>query len=111
MSPYTWGSSRKLTGSGLGLTINFFSGTMLKGVLFLSFSVLELTFDCSQDLNSFEGQPDVINHVAIVNPKPGIFVDEINHLLVLCTPLTVILLGVSAVDVPGPNRTTRKEIK
>ncbi|KAF8507029.1 nucleoporin [Russula emetica] len=64
-----------------------------------------------QDLSSFVDQPDVITHVVIVNPKPGVFVDEINYLLVLCTPLTVILLGVSATDVPGPNRTTRKEIK
>jgi nuclear pore complex protein Nup155 len=56
-------------------------------------------------------QPDVITHVAIVNPKPGVFVDEINYLLVLCTPLTVILLGVSATDVLGPNHRTRKEIK
>jgi hypothetical protein len=84
---------------------------MLKGVLSLSLSILELTFDCSQDLSSFVDQPDVITHVVIVNPKPGVFVDEINYLLVLCTPLTVILLGVSATDVPGPNRTTRKEIK
>lgn len=67
--------------------------------------------DSSQDLSSFVDQPDVITHVVIVNPKPGVFVDEINYLLVLCTPLTVILLGVSATDVPGPNRTTRKEIK
>ncbi|KAI0257476.1 nucleoporin [Lactifluus subvellereus] len=64
-----------------------------------------------QDLSSFVDQPDVITHVAIVNPKPGVFVDEINYLLVLCTPLTVILLGVSATDVLGPNHRTRKEIK
>ncbi|KAH9044824.1 nucleoporin [Lactarius pseudohatsudake] len=64
-----------------------------------------------QDLSSFVDQPDVITHVAIVNPKPGVFVDEINHLLVLCTPLTVMLLGVSATDVLGPNHRTRKEIK
>src|SRR6266849_1547999 len=100
MSPHIWGSSRKLRESGLRVTINFFSGTTLKGVLFLSLSVLKLMFDCSQDLSSFVDQPDVITHVAIVNPKPGVFVDEINHLLVLCTPLTVILLGVSAADVP-----------
>lgn len=66
---------------------------------------------CSQDLSSFVDQPDVITHVAIVNPKPGVFVDEINHLLVLCTPLTVMLLGVSATDVLGPNHKSRKEIK
>jgi nuclear pore complex protein Nup155 len=70
-----------------------------------------LIIGLSQDLSSFVDQPDVITHVAIVNPKPGVFVDEINHLLVLCTPLTVILLGVSATDVLGPNHKTRKEIK
>ncbi|KAI9512809.1 nucleoporin [Russula earlei] len=64
-----------------------------------------------QDLSSFVDQPDVITHVAIVNPKLGVFVDEINYLLILCTPLTVILLGVSATDVLGPNHTIRKEIK
>ena len=69
---------------------------------------LELRFYDSQDLSSFVDQPDVITHVAIVNPKPGVFVDEINYLLVLCTPLTVILLGVSATDV---DHTSRKEIK
>ena len=111
MSFHTWGSSRQSRGSGLRSTINFFSGTTWKGALFLSLPIPELTFGCSQDLSSFVDQPDVITHVAIVNPKPGVFVDEINYLLVLCTPLTVILLGVSATHVPGPNRTTRKEIK
>lgn len=111
MSFHIWGSSRQLRGSGLRLTISFSSGTILKGVLFLSFYTRVDAVDCSQDLSSFVDQPDVITHVVIVNPKPGVFVDEINYLLVLCTPLTVILLGVSATDVPGPNRTTRKEIK
>jgi nuclear pore complex protein Nup155 len=68
-------------------------------------------YDYSQDLSSFVDQPDVITHVAIVNPKPGVFVDEINYLLILCTPLTVILLGVSSTDVLGSNRMARKEIK
>ena len=87
---------------------------MWKGVSFVSslkFPGLKLRFDDSQDLSSFVDQPDVISHVAIVNPKPGVFVDEINYLLVLCTPLTVILLGVSATDVVGPNHSSRKEIK
>ena len=73
--------------------------------------LLELRCKYSQDLSSFVDQPDVITHVALVNPKPGVFVDEINYLLVLCTPLTVILLGVSATDILGSNRTTHKEIK
>jgi nuclear pore complex protein Nup155 len=81
-------------------------------VSFVSVSkLLELRCKYSQDLSSFVDQPDVITHVALVNPKPGVFVDEINYLLVLCTPLTVILLGVSATDILGSNRTTRKEIK
>ena len=73
--------------------------------------LLELRCKYSQDLSSFVDQPDVITHVALVKPKPGVFVDEINYLLVLCTPLTVILLGVSATDVLGSNHSTRKEIK
>ncbi|KAI0274723.1 nucleoporin [Gloeopeniophorella convolvens] len=64
-----------------------------------------------QDLSSFVDQPDVITHVAIVTPKPGVFVDDINYLLVLCTPLTVILLGVSATDAMAPNHKSRKEIR
>ena len=56
-------------------------------------------------------RPDTITHVAVVNPKPGAFVDEINYLLILCSPLTAILLRVSPTDIPGPNHTTRKEIK
>ncbi|KAI0068445.1 nucleoporin [Artomyces pyxidatus] len=64
-----------------------------------------------QELSTFTDQPDVITQVAVVKPKPGVFVDEINHLLVICTPLTVLLLGVSAVDVPGPHGRPRKEIK
>jgi len=66
---------------------------------------------CNTDLSSFIDQPDLITHVATVNLKPGIFVGEINHLLVLCTPLTVMLLGVSTTDVLGPNHKTRKEVK
>lgn len=56
-------------------------------------------------------QPDVITHVALVKPKPGVFIDEISSLLVICTPLSVLLLGVSSSNIPGPNNRTRKEIK
>ncbi|KAI0313508.1 nucleoporin [Amylostereum chailletii] len=64
-----------------------------------------------QDLSSFTDQPDVITLVRVVKPKPGVFVEEINHLLVLCTPLTVLLLGVCASQVQGPNGRMRKDIK
>ena len=53
----------------------------------------------------------MITHVALVKPKPGVFIDEITSLLVICTPLTVLLIGVSTQSVPGPNNQTRKEIK
>ncbi|KAI0639300.1 nucleoporin [Trametes polyzona] len=64
-----------------------------------------------QELSSFVDQPDVITHVALVKPKSGVFIDEITSLLVICTPVTVLLIGVSTTPVPGPNNQTRKEIK
>ena len=65
----------------------------------------------SQELSSFVDQPDVITNVALVKPKSGVFIDEITSLLVICTPLTVLLIGVSTHSVPGPNNQTRKDIK
>ncbi|KAI0082270.1 nucleoporin [Panus rudis PR-1116 ss-1] len=64
-----------------------------------------------QELSSFSDQPDVITHVALVKPKPGVFIDEITSLLVLCTPVSILLIGISVADVPGPSNRTRKEIK
>ncbi|EMD42139.1 hypothetical protein CERSUDRAFT_90739 [Gelatoporia subvermispora B] len=64
-----------------------------------------------QELSSFVDQPDVITHVALVKPKPGVFIDEITSLLVICTPVSVLLIGVSATSVTGPNNRTRREIK
>ena len=63
------------------------------------------------DLSSYTEQPDVITGVTLVKPKPGVFIDEITYLLVLCTPLSMTLIGVSVSSVPGPNNRTRKEIK
>ncbi|OCH96059.1 nucleoporin [Obba rivulosa] len=64
-----------------------------------------------QELSSFVDQPDVITHVALVKPKPGVFIDEITSLLVICTPVSVLLIGVSATPVTTVNNRTRKEIK
>ncbi|KZT06007.1 nucleoporin [Laetiporus sulphureus 93-53] len=64
-----------------------------------------------QELSSFADQQNVINHVALVKPKPGVFIDEITSLLVVCTPVSVFLLGVSANTVAGPNNRVHKEIK
>lgn len=56
-------------------------------------------------------QPDVITHVALVKPKPGLFVDDITSLLVICTPLTVLLIGVAISTASGPDNRSHKEIK
>lgn len=66
---------------------------------------------CREELSSFTDQPDVISHVALVKPKPGVFIDEIAWLLVICTPVSVLLIGVSSTPTPGPNRRLRREIR
>ncbi|KAL6309880.1 nucleoporin [Sparassis latifolia] len=62
-------------------------------------------------LDSFADQPDVITDVALVKPRPGIFIDEITYLLVLCTPVSVVLIGLSVKTVTGPNNRTHKVLK
>ena len=65
---------------------------------------------CRQALSSFTEQPDVIKEVALVKPKPGVFVDEITSLLVICTTSTVLLLGVSSPVVIGPDTRPHREV-
>ncbi|KAL5600894.1 hypothetical protein BROUX41_005732 [Berkeleyomyces rouxiae] len=50
----------------------------------------------SPELIGFEDQPHSIQAVALVAPKPGIFVATITHILVVATSSEMILLGVSA---------------
>ncbi|KAJ7125656.1 nucleoporin [Mycena crocata] len=61
-----------------------------------------------QEISSFVDQPDVITHVAVVTPKQGLFIEEISSLLVICTPVSVLLIALSSSAVPGAKR---KEIK
>ncbi|KAF7306859.1 Nucleoporin [Mycena indigotica] len=61
-----------------------------------------------QEISSFVDQPDIITHVALVKPKQGLFIDEINSILVICTPVSVLLIALAASAVPGSKR---KEIK
>jgi nuclear pore complex protein Nup155 len=65
----------------------------------------------SQEISSFVDQPDVISHVAVVKAKPGVFIDEISHILVVCTPISVLLIGLSLSSVSGPNNRVHKEIR
>ncbi|KAF8328804.1 Non-repetitive/WGA-negative nucleoporin C-terminal-domain-containing protein [Cantharellus anzutake] len=52
-------------------------------------------------LQSFPEQPGNIHNVGLINPKPGIFIDTIKHLLVLCTTSTLIVLGLAAQEGPA----------
>lgn len=58
----------------------------------------------SQDISSFVDQPDVITHVALVKPRPNVFVDEISSVMVLCTPVSVLLIGLSTSPLPQSGR-------
>ncbi|KAF9455109.1 nucleoporin [Macrolepiota fuliginosa MF-IS2] len=68
-------------------------------------------YNDGQDLSSFVDQPDVITSVTLVRPKASLFIEEISHLLVICTPVSVLLLGVSVTSVPGHDGRSRKEIQ
>ncbi|KAF9462165.1 nucleoporin [Collybia nuda] len=62
------------------------------------------------EISSFVDQPDVITHVALVKPKRGLFVDDISSLLVICTPVSVLLIGLSFSSLLGYGR-THQEIR
>ncbi|KAG9222729.1 hypothetical protein CCMSSC00406_0004643 [Pleurotus cornucopiae] len=64
-----------------------------------------------QEISSFVDQPDIITHVALVKPKPGLFIDEISHILVICTPISVLLIALSFETSSGPNNRAHKDIK
>ena len=64
-----------------------------------------------EEISAFSDQPDVITYVATVQPKPGVFIDEISQLLVLCTPISVLLIGVSVSPVAGQDGRGHKEVK
>ncbi|CAA7258664.1 unnamed protein product [Cyclocybe aegerita] len=64
-----------------------------------------------QEIASFMDQPDVITHVALVRPKQGLFIEDITSLLVICTPVSVLLLGVAISSQPILDNRPRKEIK
>ncbi|GAA6061215.1 hypothetical protein JCM10212_001536 [Sporobolomyces blumeae] len=57
--------------------------------------------------STFEELTDVIVGVALVRPRPGVFVDSISHLLVLATPSQVHLVGLGYV---APSPGAKKEV-
>lgn len=54
-----------------------------------------------KELISFTDQSDIITSVTLVRPKAAVFVEDISHLLVICTPNSVFLLGLSIKSRPG----------
>jgi hypothetical protein len=65
----------------------------------------------SQEISSFVDQPDVISHVAAVKTKRGVFIDEITHLLVICTPVSVLLIGLSISPASTAHSRSHREIR
>lgn len=53
----------------------------------------------------------MITHVGLVKPKKGLFIEEISHLLVICTPVSILLIALSFSTVPGTSTRLRKEVK
>ncbi|KAG7099133.1 hypothetical protein E1B28_001005 [Marasmius oreades] len=66
-----------------------------------------------QEISSFVDQPYVITHVSVVKPKKGLFIEEISHLLVICTPMSVLLIALSLSPASGSGSgvRSRKEVK
>jgi nuclear pore complex protein Nup155 len=66
----------------------------------------------SPELIGYEDATQTITAVALVAPKPGVFVSTITHILVVATTAEIILLGVSAVPTPsGSNSVTLYQTK
>ncbi|KAI8826369.1 Nup133 N terminal like-domain-containing protein [Chytriomyces cf. hyalinus JEL632] len=52
-------------------------------------------YDSPDDFEVFDDQDQVIVSVGLVKPLPGVFLDEINYLLVVATPIEIILVAVA----------------
>lgn len=58
--------------------------------------------DASSDaFESYEHPERVIQAVGLVRPKPGVFIDSIQHVLVVCTSSSITLLGLAIEDKPA----------
>ncbi|KAJ2713327.1 hypothetical protein H4R19_002306, partial [Coemansia spiralis] len=61
-------------------------------------------YEDESDFYTFEDQEQIIVSVALVRPRPGVFVSAIKHVLVVATPLEVLLLGVGYDGGRAPGR-------
>ncbi|KAI6390898.1 hypothetical protein MCOR23_009306 [Pyricularia oryzae] len=57
------------------------------------------------EIIGFEDQPHSIQTVALVPPKPGVFLSSITHILVVATSQDLILLGIAASSSPNGLKT------
>ncbi|KAJ3393859.1 hypothetical protein HDU84_000822 [Entophlyctis sp. JEL0112] len=58
-------------------------------------------FSRKDEFEVFDDQDQVIVSVGLVKPLPGVFLDEINHLLVVATPIEIILVAVAHKEEKG----------
>ncbi|KAJ3201800.1 hypothetical protein HDU82_007868 [Entophlyctis luteolus] len=58
-------------------------------------------YDSPDEFEVFDDQDQVIVSVGLVKPLPGVFLDEINHLLVVATPIEIILVAVAHKEEKG----------
>lgn len=61
--------------------------------------------DPNAELIGYEDQGNSITAVKLVTPKPGVFVKDITHLLVVATTVEIILIGVASPTLPSGVRT------
>lgn len=52
------------------------------------------TYENGQDVAYFDGVNHLIISVALVRPKPNVFIDDVRHLLIVTTPIEIVVLGV-----------------
>jgi nuclear pore complex protein Nup155 len=63
------------------------------------------------EFDTFAEQPDTIISVTLVRPKSGVFVDDIKHIMVVCTTSSIILIGVGITFEPTGGDAVRKVLK
>ena len=59
-------------------------------------------------INTYEDADQVIVHVSLVKPIKGIFLDQIEYLLVISTPLDIKLVGIAFSEKAKPNQPRTK---
>lgn len=61
------------------------------------------TYEDNADLAYYDGVSETIVCVGLVRPKPGVFHNFINYLLILATSVDIVVLGVTFTDCPNSN--------